>query len=89
MYDSTPIGRFRWALTQPRPALTFAGRMRLRWHDFILHALLDRGTERCSDCGRAYPIWRADDDLYVRLIGSDQGLYCERCFQVRAHGASL
>ena len=52
-------GRLRYAFGQasqgsPRSGLA---RLRLLWHDFIVHALLNRGGERCQDCGRDYPIW--------------------------------
>ena len=78
--------RFRWACrmaryNRPRSAVA---RLRLLWHDFVLHVLLNRGSERCQECGRDYPLWRADDAAWVAVMGSSAGLLCERCFIAKA-----
>jgi hypothetical protein len=81
---SSVWGRLRYAVHQRRRPRTLAGWLRLAWHDFIVHALCDRGGERCQDCGRDYPLWRAPDKLYKLTILSDGGLFCPACFSDRA-----
>lgn len=79
------VGRLRWAVRTARHAKpkTRAARLRLLWHDFVIHGLLHRGTERCQDCGRDYPAWHADDTDWQRAMGGPGGLLCASCFGVR------
>lgn len=83
------IGRLGYALHQRRRPRTAAAWLRLAWHDFITHALLNRGGERCQDCGRGYPLWRAGNDLYVEVVGNDGGLFCPSCFGRRAEAQGI
>lgn len=78
-------GRFRWSCKTARHAepRTLAARLRLLWHDFALHALLHRGSERCQDCGRAFDLWRATDAEWQRVMGGPYGVLCLRCFRQR------
>ena len=48
-------------------------------------------SEVCQDCGRRYPLWRADDKLYSRVTGRvgrngerAGGLFCHDCFDTQA-----
>lgn len=81
------LGRLSWALRQRRRPRSPAGMLRLWWQDFVIHVLFE-GGERCQDCGRGYVLWRAPDDLYVRVHGSGHGLLCPACFarQARVRG---
>ena len=47
----------------------------------LFHVLV-RGhySELCEVCGRPYDAWRAPTWLFVKLTGSQRGLYCPRCF---------
>ena len=85
------LGRLRWAGRTARVARprTVAGRLRLLWHDFVTHALLNRGGERCQDCGRPYPLWWACDVLYEKIVGDLGGLFCPWCISQRAETAGL
>lgn len=78
-------GRLHWAATwtlHARPR-SLPARLRLLWHDFVLHGLLNRGVERCQDCGRAYDFWHAENAVWRRVMGSEGGLLCQPCFDVR------
>lgn len=85
------LDRLRWAIqttchAEPR----FSGaRRRLLWHDFIVHALLNRGHERCQDCGRRTGGWWLEDQArWDRVVGGPWGLLCRPCFTLKesAHG---
>jgi len=82
------LGRLRFAVRAARHArpTSVAGRLRLLWHDFMLHGLLNRGTERCQDCGGDYPLWFAEDAEWRRVLGAPSGLLCPTCF-IRRGGA--
>lgn len=84
------VGRVGYALRSIRLAepRTTAARLRLAWHDLIVHALLHKGGERCEDCGRAYPLWFADDDDWRRTLGGPGGLLCPTCFIARGGQAA-
>jgi hypothetical protein len=75
-------GRFRWAIKTARHAepKSFAARLRLLWHDFVLHTLLNSGRQPCQDCGHDYPLWRASDEDWNLVQGGPWGILCERCF---------
>lgn len=75
-------GRLRHAARCARHAkpVTFAARLRLLAHDFLLHGLLNRGAERCQDCGHDYPLWYADTVDWTRVLGCPGGLLCPSCF---------
>jgi hypothetical protein len=66
-----------------------AARFRLAWHDFVTHALLNKGGERCEDCARGYPCWYAEADLWERVHGSPGGLLCPSCFDGQARKAGV
>ena len=87
---SSVIGRLGWAagMRRRRKPAVWA---RLAWHDFIVHGLRNRGGERCQECGRGYPLWRAPDNLYALVHGTTAGLLCPACFdrKARAHGLSV
>lgn len=56
-------------------------RARARW---LLNALTYR-CEICFTCGRRVgratgSWWRADDVLWLRVMGQEQGVACPRCF---------
>jgi hypothetical protein len=79
------IARLCWAArtayyAQPK---SLAARLRLLWHDFIIHTLCNRGGERCQDCGRDFPLWRADDVQWNRVMGGPWGILCAACFYER------
>jgi hypothetical protein len=62
--------------------------MRLLWHDFIVHGLLDRGSERCEDCGRPTDWetgepWHTTNEEWERVMGGPWGLLCRPCFASR------
>lgn len=82
--------RFQFAVRHARrtSARSAAAWLRLTWHDFIVHALLNRGGERCQECGRSYLLWMAPDELYVEVHGNSGGNLCPRCFR-RAAGRRL
>lgn len=77
-------GRWSWARSMKRRPRTPIGWLRLAWHDFVVHGLLDCGGERCQDCGRDYVLWRAPDDLYEQVHGTAAGLLCPMCFDHQA-----
>jgi hypothetical protein len=82
---SEVVRRTVWALrtawhAEPK---TFAARLRLLWHDFVIHGLLNRGHERCQDCGRPTKDWHTSNDRWRKVVGSPSGLLCEPCFKVR------
>ena len=60
------------------------------WHDFVIHALFE-GGEWCQDCGRDYPLWHAEGNLWDRVHGSPGGLLCPACFdrQARESGTPI
>jgi hypothetical protein len=78
--------RLRWALRTARYAApeTLAARLRLLWHDFVIHALLNRGHERCQDCGRRTGGWHTSNEHWLRVVGSPSGLLCLPCFDARS-----
>jgi hypothetical protein len=78
-------GRLGWAARTHRHAhpRSIAARMRLLWHDFVIHGLFE-GSERCQDCGRDYVLWEAPNDLYREVHGSPHGLLCPDCFARQA-----
>jgi hypothetical protein len=50
------------------------------------------GGERCQNCGRiSKVVWKAPDDLWLKVIGSGSGLLCVSCFDAicAAHGITL
>jgi hypothetical protein len=79
------MGRWSWAAKAVRygKPRSFAARCRLLWHDFITHGLLNRGEERCEDCGRGYVLWLAPDDLWLKAKGGTGGVLCPACFAER------
>jgi hypothetical protein len=83
------FGRFRWALRTARHAepKTHGARLRLLWHDFVRHALLNRGGERCQDCGRPTGGWLTTNEHWLRVVGSSSGLLCRPCFDAREQAA--
>jgi hypothetical protein len=85
-------GRLVYAIRQHRRRIPTVW-LRLAFHDFISHAMLNRGGERCQDCGRDYVLWRAPTELYVELyveiIGSSTGLYCPVCFDRHARAKGI
>jgi hypothetical protein len=83
------LGRLRWAARTTRRPRTLSGYLRLLWHDFILHGLFGPGGERCQDCGRSYPLWHAEGDLWDRVQGNRGGLLCPSCFSRRARESGL
>lgn len=89
--QSHRIGRLRWAAETARHAepKSFAARLRLLWHDFVIHGLFDRGGERCQDCGRDYDWWHADDKQWERVQGGPWGLLCRPCFNGRARSGDV
>jgi hypothetical protein len=79
------LGRLRYAVkatVNGRPK-TLMAKLRLIWHDFVIHGLLDRGTERCQDCGRDYALWHADDDEWAKIMDGPGGLLCAACYMAR------
>lgn len=82
------LSRLGWAWRTARHAepLSFDARLRLLWHDFVLHGLVNRGGERCQDCGRDYPAWWANDAEWIDVMGYPSGLLCQRCFDRRRAG---
>lgn len=82
-------GRLGWAARTARHAepKTFGARLRLLRHDFILHGLLNRGGERCQDCGRPTSpggvTWRTTNEEWTRVMGGPTGLLCRPCFAAR------
>lgn len=85
--------RLKWAARSTwhgRPR-TLPARLRLLYADFILHGLFGPGGERCQDCGRDYPLWHVEGDLWERVHGKYGGLLCPTCFdrQARAVGISI
>ena len=82
------MGRLKWALRLRRKPVSLAGRLRMWWHDFVLHPLFG-GTEICQDCGRPYVSWRAPDDLYQEVHGSASGTLCPACFDQQAHAKGI
>jgi hypothetical protein len=83
--------RLRWVLGMKRRPRSLAAWVRLAWHDFVVHGLFDNGCERCQDCGRDYPLWHAEGDLWERVHGTYGGLLCPSCFdrQAAAKGISI
>lgn len=77
------IKRLRYSMRVKRHPRSLSGLLRLWWHDFVIHPLFE-GGERCQDCGRDYVLWRAPDDLYEVVIGSNRGLFCPACFDRRS-----
>lgn len=79
------LGRLRWAARTARHAepLTLAARLRLLWHDFVVHGLFNKGGERCQDCGRDTGGWHIDDDEWIAVMGYPSGLLCRPCFNRR------
>jgi hypothetical protein len=78
------LGRLQHARKMLRvPTRTRSARARLIFHDFIRHGLLNRGHQRCEDCGRRTGAWRTDDVIWDAVMGSDRGILCEPCFAVR------
>jgi hypothetical protein len=77
------VGRLRWSLRTGRKPTSPFCLPRMWWADFVLHPLFEIG-ERCQDCGRAFPLWRAPDDLYSDVYGSPHGILCPGCFSRRA-----
>lgn len=49
--------------------------------------------ELCEDCGKPYGrsigLWRAPDDLWVRVVGSVTGTLCPTCFTNRCEASSI
>lgn len=82
------IGRLRWAAGMRRRKSPSAY-VRLFWHDFVIHAVLNRGGERCQRCGRGYVLWHAPTDLWLRVHGSPAGLLCPGCFDLEAQRLGL
>jgi hypothetical protein len=80
---SAVMGRLRWSLGVKRRPKPLAGWVRLLWHDFVVHALLNRGGERCQDCGHDYGGWLVGDDLWLLAMPSLGGLLCPACFVLR------
>jgi hypothetical protein len=83
--SSAALGRLRWALrtawhAEPK---TPTARLRLLWHDFVIHGLLDRGQERCQDCGRPTGDWHTTNECWLRVVGSPFGLLCRSCFDIK------
>lgn len=76
--------RLGWAIRMKRRPRSAAGMLRLLWHDFVTHGLFGPGGERCQDCGRDYPLWHADGDLWDRVHGGPGGLLCPHCFDRQA-----
>lgn len=58
---------------------------RALWRIIVHH---DNG-EGCQRCGRAYVLWRADDDLYLRVHGTPHGTLCPWCFDAEARAQDL
>jgi hypothetical protein len=77
-------GRLSWAWGIRRHPRSPVAWLRLVWHDFIAHGVLNRGGERCQECGRGYVLWRAPDALYEDVHGSCGGLLCPACFERQA-----
>lgn len=47
----------------------------------ILTAVLRHGSELCQLCGRRYPFtWHGRQSLWMRVVGTNHGLRCPRCF---------
>lgn len=76
------LGRLGYACRMARHGKpkTLGARLRLLGSDFVIHGLLNRGGERCQDCGRRYPLWHADDMEWERVAGCAAGLLCPNCF---------
>lgn len=72
----------------PRPRTPFAW-LRLLWQDFVVHGLFGPGGEVCQDCGRGYPLWHAEKDLWSRIVGGSGGMLCPSCFDRRARRLGL
>lgn len=87
---SDTVGRIGWAARSFGCAVRFGrpcspvAHLRLLWHDFIIHALLNRGGERCQRCGNNYVLWHAPSELWDRVHGSPAGLLCPQCFSREA-----
>lgn len=77
--------RFTWSIKTAKNAKpkTFVSRIRLLWHDFILHTLLNKGTERCQDCGRDYAWYNVSNETWFKVMGGPSGLLCYYCFLKR------
>jgi hypothetical protein len=82
------IGRLQWAARMKRRPRSVVGYCRLLWHDFVIHPLFV-GHEVCQDCGRGYPLWHAEGDLWDRVHGSPGGLLCPHCFDRQAQEAGF
>ena len=83
--DGGTLGRLGYAFHCARHGKpkTLAARLRLLWHDVVLHGLLNRGHERCEDCGRPTGGWRTSNERWQRVMGGPWGLLCQPCFAVR------
>jgi hypothetical protein len=82
------LERLRWAIRTGRKPTSLAGLLRLWWADFALHPLFEVG-ERCQDCGRRFPLWRAPDDLYAEVYRSLGGVLCPACFALKAEAKAI
>ncbi len=50
----------------------------------------DRLIEYCNVCGIRQPlVWWAENELWLKLVGSNYGALCPRCFDKRAYKAGL
>jgi hypothetical protein len=63
--------------------------LRLAFHDFILHGLLNKGGERCQGCGRGYPLWHTEGELWEQVHGRYGGLLCPACFDREARNKGI
>ncbi len=84
-HKSHMFGRIQWACKTARRAKpgSFTARCRLLWHDFIVHGIFDKGTERCQACGKDYDWYNVPNEEWNVVMGGPGGLLCYSCFLKR------
>lgn len=72
---------YKWALKSKTPMAW----LRVMW----LAYTLGHDGESCQDCGRRYILWWADDDVYLKVHGTANGLLCPNCFDKQARKKAI
>lgn len=58
-------------------------KIRYYLNQFIIEDDWYKPCSRCEDCGRIVKDFIVDDDLWIKVYGSDGGVLCYTCFRWR------